>query len=94
MYSLDLVSELGFWFRDFEQAWRYVDFLRSEDASAMLLDAMPNAKLHHDSRRGIYWWHCIPAAPGEYSPAIHIDRKSAVFLAALNWKGIERPEGL
>jgi hypothetical protein len=73
--------------------WFHVDFLHSEDASARLLEAMPPllmAKCRLRSPGEAIQWDVQVGGNHELSD----DRKTAVFLAALAWKGIERPEGL
>ncbi len=73
--------------------WRPVDFIHFEDASAKLLDAMPPlliAKCQQRSPGEAIQWDVQAGGNHELSD----DRKAAIFLAALAWKGIERPEVL
>jgi hypothetical protein len=70
-----------------------MDFIHSEDASARLLDAMPCARVENV---GICWTvtYDLTKNFGLHGDAEHADRKTAVFLAALAWKQIPKPEGL
>jgi len=70
------------------------DYLGSEDASAMLLDAMPTPLLNRNRDRfPEEQWAC---SEDVFKGICHYsaDRKTVVFLAALAWKQIERPDGL
>lgn len=67
-----------------------------ESANAELLDEMPNPLLSKfDNKKPPYPWCCEPDAanlkPPTYAPqhlGIHADRKTAVALAWLKWKGV------
>ncbi len=88
--------------------WLPVDFLHSEDASARLLDAMleenTGVDIQHWSdtsyntiKRGQPFCVTLDACIGSNRVEFEgraADRKTAVFLAALAWKEIPKPEGL
>ncbi len=69
------------------------NYLTSEDASARLLDAMPNGMTAHV---GGDWIADADHRSGPSGTLVtrHRDRKTAIFLAALAWKGIEKPSDL
>jgi hypothetical protein len=83
------------------KGWRPIDFLHSEDASARLLEAMKDDCHRVDITINCKWDEIaimlFPKAVKQRPVSIvskGLKLSNAVFLAALAWKGIERPEGL
>lgn len=70
-----------------------LDYFESEDASAKLLEAMPEPELWLESRKDEKFrlWACWADLDGkpEDAYAHHADRKTAIVLAAMGWLGIE-----
>lgn len=86
-------SKLGFWEYSYGEGWIPVDYLESEDASAKLLESMPEPELWLESRKDEKFrlWACWADLDGkpEDAYAHHADRKTAIVLAAMGWLGIE-----
>lgn len=102
--DLRLVSPLGFWeWSQTGDGWQPVNYFTSEDASARLLEAMPEALLQrgmfHGNNQTV--WFCTASEvvvreayecdeetyPDGY--AHHADRKTAIALAACKWLQID-----
>lgn len=90
-----LTSNDGFWtiVNDGIAPKVAVDYFESEDASAKLLEAMPEPELWLESRKDEKFrlWACWADLDGkpEDAYAHHADRKTAIVLAAMGWLGIE-----
>ncbi len=92
------LSPKGFWMTDLVKSERTGFMVRgwvhnpltSADASERLLEAMPEPTLKRDHYSNT--WMCY-ASPS-YSMIRCANRRVAIFLAALAWKGLEKPEDL
>ncbi len=74
------------------------DFLNDEDASARLLDAMKAEEPCLLFNADLETWEFMFLRGRDFTDApteaMHDHRPTVIFIAALAWKGIERPEGL
>lgn len=85
-------SPLRFWYWNWaaiKPGWEPADFFVNEDASARLLDAMPQVQLSQNE--GVWQCQfCYIHTPFKYSHhEVTTDRKIAVVLAACLWKVIQ-----
>lgn len=69
------------------KGWQPADYFESEDASAKLLEAMPEVDLEHYQSGGLNEWGVLYSQAPDHT--LHADRKTAIVLAACKWLGIE-----